>query len=197
MEEQVKSRIDRVRRTDGSEALHIWGPDFERCALAAEVAGVPVVRLESGGFYAESSELIERLIGSDRFEVQHERLAWPIVDWREQGRLLFRDTVVDLEEEEHSLDPAWGSQDMASRHALDMEQVVSNAGQRLKQAGNEDVLVMCSWRVFERERGLLTARYGLNITDTDLVNDVLEQVGAKGDALERLNQLRIASLAWW
>jgi len=80
---------------------------------------------------------------------------------------------------------------------LDMEQVVSNAGQRLKQAGNEDVLVMCSWRVFERERGLLTARYGLNITDTDLVNDVLEQVGAKGDALERLNQLRIASLAWW
>lgn len=193
----MKSRIDRVRRTDGSDAVHIWGPDFERCALAAEVAGMPVVRLESGGFYSESSTLIDRLIGSDRFDIQHEHLAWNIVVWREQGRLLFRDTVVDLEEEEHSLDPAWGSQDMASRHALDMEEVVSNAGKRLKQAGSDDVLIMCSWRVFERERGLLTARYGLNITDADLVHDVLEQVGATGDALTRLNELRIASLAWW
>jgi hypothetical protein len=153
--------------------------------------------LESGGFYTESNELIERLIGSDRFDVQHETLDWSIVSWREKGRLLFRDTVVDLEEEEHSMDPAWGSQDMASRHALDMEEVVSGAAKRITQAGTDDVLVMCAWRVFERERGLLTARYGLNITDSDLVNDVLEQAGSKGDALERLQQLRIASLAWW
>jgi hypothetical protein len=193
----VKSRIDRVRRDEGSNALHIWGPDFERCALAAEVAGMPVVRLESGGFYTEGNELIERLLGSDRFDVQHETLDWSIVAWREKGRLLFRDTVVDLEEEEHSMDPAWGSQDMASRHALDMEEVVSGAAKRIKQADSDDVLVMCAWRVFERERGLLTARYGLNITDTDLVDDVLEQAGSKGDALERLQQLRIASLAWW
>jgi hypothetical protein len=197
LEDQVKSRIDRVRRNDGTTALHIWGPDFERCALAAEVAGMPIVRLESGGFYTESNELIERLIGSDRFDVQHETLDWSIVSWREKGRLLFRDTVVDLEEEEHSMDPAWGSQDMASRHALDMEEVVSGAAKRITQAGTDDVLVMCAWRVFERERGLLTARYGLNITDSDLVNDVLEQAGSKGDALERLQQLRIASLAWW
>lgn len=193
----MKSRIDRVRRNDGTNALHIWGPDFERCALAAEVAGMPVVRLESGGFYTESNDLIERLVGSDRFDIQHERLDWSIVTWREKGRLLFRDTVVDLEEEEHSMDPAWGSQDMASRHALDMEEVVSGAAKRITQAGSDDVLVMCAWRVFERERGLLTARYGLNITDTDLVNDVLEQAGPTGDALERLQQLRIASLAWW
>jgi hypothetical protein len=102
-----------------------------------------------------------------------------------------------MEEEEHSMDPAWGSQDMASRHALDMEEVVSNAAKRIIQAGSDNVLVMCAWRVFERERGLLTARYGLNITDTDLVNDVLEQAGSAGDALDRLQQLRIASLAWW
>jgi hypothetical protein len=193
----VKSRIDRVRRNDGTNALHIWGPDFERCALAAEVAGMPVVRLESGGFYTESNDLIERLVASDRFDVQHEVLDWSIVTWREKGRLLFRDTVVDMEEEEHSMDPAWGSQDMASRHALDMEEVVSSAAKRIIQAGSDNVLVMCAWRVFERERGLLTARYGLNITDTDLVNDVLEQAGSAGDALDRLQQLRIASLAWW
>ena len=111
--------------------------------------------------------------------------------------MLFRDAVVDLEEEEHSLDPAWGTQDMASRHALEMENVVSSTSNRLKVASKDDVLVMCAWRVFERERGLLTARYGLNITDTDLVSDVLEQTGASGEALERLQQLRVASLAWW
>ena len=193
----MKSRIDRVRRNEDTEALHVWGPDFERCALAAEVAGMPVVRLESGGFFTETGELVQRLIDSDRFDVQHERLNWTIVDWRERGRMLFRDTVVDLEEEEHSLDPAWGTQDMASRHALEMESVVSSTAERLKQATSDDVLVMCCWRVFERERGLLTARYGLNITDTDLVDDVLEQLGLTGEALERLKQLRVASLAWW
>lgn len=193
----MKSRIDRVRRNEGSVALHVWGPDFERCALAAEVAGMPVVRLESGGFFTESNELVQRLIDSDRFDVQHEKLDWKIVNWREAGRLLFRDTVLDLEEEEHSLDPAWGTEDMASRHALEIEAVVTTTAQRLKKAESDDVLVMCCWRVFERERGLLTARYGLNITDTDLVQDVLEQVGSSGEQTERLQQLRVASLAWW
>ena len=197
MEACVKSRIDRVRRNENSEALHVWGPDFERCALAAEVAGMQVVRLESGGFFTETGEIAERLISSDRFDIQHERLSWEIVSWRERGRMLFRDAVLDLEEEEHSLDPAWGTQDMASRHALEMESVVSGTAQRLKVAAKDDVLVMCCWRVFERERGLLTARYGLNITDSDLVNDVLEQLGATGADLERLQQLRVASLAWW
>jgi hypothetical protein len=197
LEDKVKSRIDRVRRNDSSDALHIWGPDFERCALATEVAGMPVVRLESGGFFTETNDLVQRLLDSDRFDVQHEHLDWCIVDWREQGRMLFRDTVVDLEEEEHSLDPAWGTQDMASRHALEMESVVSSTSKRLKMAAGDEVLVMCCWRVFERERGLLTARYGLNITDTDLVADVLEQLALKGDALDRVQQLRIASLAWW
>jgi len=196
-EARVKSRIDRVRRNEGSVALHVWGPDFERCALAAEVAGMPVVRLESGGFFTESNELVQRLIDSDRFDVQHEKLDWKIVNWREAGRLLFRDTVLDLEEEEHSLDPAWGTEDMASRHALEIEAVVTTTAQRLKKAESDDVLVMCCWRVFERERGLLTARYGLNITDTDLVQDVLEQVGSSGEQTERLQQLRVASLAWW
>ena len=193
----MKSRIDRVRRSDDSKALHVWGPDFERCALAAEVAGMPVVRLESGGFFTETNEVVDRLIASDRFDVQHESLDWSIVNWREQGRLLFRETVVDLEEEEHSLDPAWGTQDMASRHALEMETVVANTSKRLQAASSDDVLVMCAWRVFERERGLLTARYGLNITDSDLVQDVLEQLGVQGDKLERFQQLRVASLAWW
>jgi hypothetical protein len=193
----VKTRIDRVRRNESSEALHVWGPDFERCALAAEVAGIQVVRLESGGFFTETSEIADRLLSSGRFDIQHERLSWDVVSWRETGRMLFRETVVDLEEEEHSLDPAWGTQDMASRHALEMESVVSGTAARLRVAATDDVLVMCCWRVFERERGLLTARYGLNITDSDLVNDVLEQLKATGEDLERLQQLRVASLAWW
>lgn len=193
----MKSRIDRVRRDENSEALHVWGPDFERCALAAEVAGIQVVRLESGGFFTETSEIADRLLSSDRFDIQHERLSWDIVSWRETGRMLFRETVVDLEEEEHSLDPAWGTQDMASRHALEMESVVSGTAARLRVAAKDDVLIMCCWRVFERERGLLTARYGLNITDSDLVNDVLEQLGVTGADLERYQQLRVASLAWW
>ncbi|MEC7242216.1 MAG: hypothetical protein VXW32_13365 [Myxococcota bacterium] len=193
----MKTRIDRVRRNESSEALHVWGPDFERCALAAEVAGIQVVRLESGGFFTETSEIADRLLSSGRFDIQHERLSWDVVSWRETGRMLFRETVVDLEEEEHSLDPAWGTQDMASRHALEMESVVSGTAARLRVAATDDVLVMCCWRVFERERGLLTARYGLNITDSDLVNDVLEQLKATGEDLERLQQLRVASLAWW
>ena len=84
----MKTRIDRVRRNESSEALHVWGPDFERCALAAEVAGIQVVRLESGGFFTETSEIADRLLSSGRFDIQHERLSWDVVSWRETGRML-------------------------------------------------------------------------------------------------------------
>ena len=193
----MKTRMDRVNKGASENAVHVWGPDFERCALAAEVAGTPVVRLESGGFFAEHAGALVTLLESGRFEVQHELLSWEIVQWRETGRALFRDAVVDLEEEEHSLDPAWGTADMSAQHGASLEKLVNDTSKRLKMVLNDDVLIMCCWRVLDRERGLLTAQYGLGHEDSRFVQPIIEAVGVSGDEKTRIEQLRIASLAWW
>jgi multidrug resistance efflux pump len=62
----------------------------------------------------------------------------------------------------------------------------------------DDVLTMCAWRVFDRERGLLTARLGLGSTESSTeVLAVLDQLGAEGEDRARLHQLWIASQGWW
>jgi hypothetical protein len=193
----MKIRMDRVHKGSSENAVHVWGPDFERCALAAEVAGTPVVRLESGGFFAEHAGAIVTLLESQKFEIQHELLTWEIVKWRETGRALFRDAVIDLEEEEHSLDPAWGTSDMSDQHGSALERLVRDTSRRLKMVLSDDVLVMCCWRVLDRERGLLTAQYGLGHEDSHFVQPIIEAVDVSGDAKTRIEQLRIASLAWW
>ena len=130
----MKSRMDRVRRGKGDQAVHVWGPDHERCALACEVAGAPVVRLESGGFFTELDTDVGQLLSSDRFNVQNESLSWSVIEWREQGRALFRNVVVDLEEEEYSADPSWGSQDLESSYEAALSAVAKETAQRLKSA---------------------------------------------------------------
>ncbi len=194
----MKSRMDRVRRGKGEQAVHVWGPDHERCALACEVAGAPVVRLESGGFFTELDDDVGQLLSSDRFNVQNEPLSWSVIEWREQGRALFRNVVVDLEEEEYSADPSWGTQDLESSYEADLSAVAKETAQRLQSAAGDPVLVMCSWRVLDRQRGLLTARYGLGAPeDTDVVDLVFGFLGVEGADRDRFEQLRVASQAWW
>ena len=193
----MKIRLDRVSKGASGNAVHVWGPDFERCALAAEIAGTPVVRLESGGFFAEHAGALVTLLDSGKFEIQHELLSWEIVKWRETGRALFRDAVVDLEEEEHSLDPAWGTADMSAQHGTALEKLIGETSQRLKLVLSDDILVMCCWRVLDRQRGLLTAQYGLGHEDSHFVQPIIDAVGVTGDEKTRIEQLRIASLAWW
>ncbi len=194
----MKSRMDRVRRGKGDQAVHVWGPDHERCALACEVAGAPVVRLESGGFFTELDTDVGQLLSSDRFNVHNESLSWSVIEWREQGRALFRNVVVDLEEEEYSADPSWGSQDLESSYEAALSAVAKETAQRLKSATADPVLIMCSWRVLDRQRGLLTARYGLGAPeDTDVVDQVFGFLGVEGSDRDRFEQLRVASQAWW
>ncbi len=193
----MKIRMDRVNKGVSEVAVHVWGPDFERCALAAEVAGTPVVRLESGGFFAEYAGSLLTLLESGKFEIQHELLSWEIVKWRETGRALFRDAVIDLEEEEHSIDPAWGTSDMSVQHSTALSKLVKDTSDRLKMVLNDDIMVMCCWRVLDRQRGLLTAQYGLGQEDTHFVQPILKSIGLSGEDKIRVEQLRIASLAWW
>jgi hypothetical protein len=194
----MKSRVERVRRGKGDRAVHIWGPDYERVALACEVAGTPVVRLESGGFFAEMDDQVAALIDSDRFNVQHEVLDWEVVDWREQGRKLFRSVVVDLEEQEYSADPSWGTNEMETSYDTDLATLARETATRLKNASVDDVLIMCAWRVLDRERGLLTARYGLGAPEDDnIVEEVYKVMAIDDQAHGRFESLRVASQAWW
>ncbi len=194
----MNTRLDRVRKGQNDKAVHVWGPDYERCALACEVAGAPVVRLESGGFFAEYGNDLKQLLDSDRFNVQHEALAWDVIEWRERGRVLFRSVVVDLEEEEHSADPSWGSQDLETSYESELKAVAEQTAARLRAASADPVLVMCAWRVLDRERGLLTARYGLGAPeDTAVIDFVHEALGSSSDERARYEHLRITSQAWW
>ena len=62
----------------------------------------------------------------------------------------------------------------------------------------DNVLSMCAWRIFDRQRGILSARYGLGAPEEfGEVKAVLDQMGIEGDERERLRQLWIASQAWW
>jgi hypothetical protein len=194
----MNTRLDRVRKGQNDQAVHVWGPDYERCALACEVAGAPVVRLESGGFFAEYGSDVKQLLDSSRFNVQHEALGWNVIEWRERGRVLFRSMVVDLEEEEYSADPSWGTQDLETSYESELRGVAAQTAGRLQTASADPVLVMCAWRVLDRERGLLTARYGLGAPeDTDVIEFVYEALGSSGEERDRYEQLRVASQAWW
>jgi hypothetical protein len=141
---------------------------------------------------------VGQLLSSDRFNVQNESLSWSVIEWREQGRALFRNVVVDLEEEEYSADPSWGSHDLESSYEADLSAVAKETADRLQRATGDPVLVMCSWRILDRQRGLLTARYGLGAPeDTDVVDKVYGFLGVEGTDRDRFEHLRVASQAWW
>jgi len=178
--------------------VHVWGPDYEECALACEVEGCPVVRLESGGFFAEWSEQVKAVVESGRFEVQTDVLEWRVVAWRELGRSLFKPTVVDQEEEEYSASAAWGTADLEETYEEELADVVTDCAVRLRIALPDDVLVMSAWRVFDRQRGILVARYGLGTLEGGHeVEEVVESVGVLPSERQRLLALWVASQAWW
>ncbi len=194
------SRVAQARRDTSGEtpAVHVWGRDYEELALTAEVDGESVVRLESGGFFAEWSDRLQQLVGSGRFEVQHDVLSWEVVAWRELGRALFKPTVVDREEEEYSASAAWGTEDLEETHDEELAALVRSCANRMAIALPDDVLVMCAWRVFDRQRGILIARYGLgSLEGTEEADEVIDLIGAMPSERERLKALRIASQAWW
>ncbi len=194
------SRIAQARRDSSGEtpAVHVWGRDYEDLALAAEVEGESVVRLESGGFFAEWSPKLQELVGSGRYDVQHDVLDWQVVSWRELGRSLFKATVVDQEEEEYSTSAAWGTEDLEETYDEELAELVRKCANRMAIALPDDVLVMCCWRVFDRQRGILIARYGLGTFEgTKESDEVIDLIGAVPSERERLMALRIASQAWW
>lgn len=194
------SRVAQARRdpTGETPAVHVWGRDYEELALAAEVDGESVVRLESGGFFTEWSAKLQELVGSERYDVQHEVLVWQVVDWRELGRSLFKDTVVDQEEEEYSASAAWGTEDLEETYDEELAALVRTCANRMAIALPDDVLVMCAWRVFDRQRGILIARYGLGTLDgTRETDEVVDLIGAMPSERQRLKDLRVASQAWW
>ncbi len=194
------SRIEQARRdpTGMAPAVHVWGRDHAACAEACEAEGVPVVRLDSGGFFAEWNELVQQVVASQRFQVEHEVLSWQVVAWRELGRALFKDLVVDQEEEVCSTSTGWGTEDVEASYELEMVRVIRETVERLRVAEPDDVLVLCAWRVFDRQRAVLVARYGLGSTeDPREVEAVLDALGGDSARRERLRQLWIASQAWW
>jgi hypothetical protein len=194
------SRVAQARRdpTGATPAVHVWGLEHEELALTAEMEGESIVRLESGGFFAEWSSLLQELVASGRYEVQHDVLAWQVVAWRERGRALFKSGVVDQEEEEYSTSAAWGTADLEETYDEELAELVRICAIRMSIALPEDVLVMCAWRVFDRERSILIARYGLGTTDgTTDVDEVIDLVGPMPSERERLKALRVASQAWW
>lgn len=194
------SRLTDIRANagPGSQAVHVWGREFEDCAVACELAGTPVVRLESGGFCTEWNITSQAQVHSGQFRVEHEILDWQVVQWRELGRELFKPTVADQEEEEHSQMAEWGTDDLAPRFHAELDAAVADAAQRLQLAMVDDVLVMCTWRVFDRQRGLLTARYGLGSAESeDEVNAVLAKIPVSEEERTRLRHLWTAAQAWW
>jgi hypothetical protein len=194
------SRVAQARRdpTGETPAVHVWGRDYEELAVAAEVDGESVVRLESGGFFTEWSAKLQELVGSERYDVQHEVLVWQVVAWRELGRSLFKDTVVDQEEEEYSASAAWGTEHLEETYDEELAALVRTCANRMAIALPDDVLVMCAWRVFDRQRGILIARYGLGTLDgTRETDEVVDLIGAMPSERERLKDLRVASQAWW
>ncbi|HJN72659.1 MAG TPA: hypothetical protein QGF58_01880 [Myxococcota bacterium] len=193
------SRVPQIRRSDPeASAVHVWGAEFEECAVACELAGCPVVRLESGGFFSEWNATTKEHVLSGQFRVAHEILAWTVVTLRELGRSLFKAVVVDQEEDEYSRDPAWGTEDFGESYEREMARVVGECAQRMRIAMLDEVLSMAAWRVFDRQRGILTARYGLGAPEQyGEVQAVLDKMGVEGVEREHLRQVWIASQAWW
>lgn len=192
------SRVEQVKRQADSQAVHVWGAQSEDCALACELSGAPVFRLDSGGFCAEWSPLVRGQISSGEYRVHHEVLSWDVVEWRELGRALFKDLVVDREEEEHSRDPSWGTDEVEDGYLKGLDDARAGCVRRLRMAMEDEVLLMSTWRVFDRQRGILNARYGLGDLDGDSeVNTVLDTLSPTPDQRARLLELRAASLAWW
>ena len=192
------SRVGQVKQSDDSRAIHVWGADYEECAVACELAGVPVFRLESGGFCTQWSEASKSVINSGDYRIAHELLEWWMVELRERGRALFKDTVVDIEEDTYSRDPSWGTDDVEDNYERELEVITGECAQRMRLAMLDNVLSMCAWRIFDRQRGILSARYGLGAPEEfGEVKAVLDQMGIEGEERERLRQLWIASQAWW
>jgi len=194
------SRVAQARRDPSGEtpAVHVWGRDYEELALTAEVDGESVVRLESGGFFAEWTPRVQELVGGGQYDIQYDVLEWQVVAWRELGRALFKPTVVDQEEEEYSASAAWGTEDLEETYDEELAELVRTCANRMAIALPDDVLVMCSWRVFDRQRGILIARYGLGTLEGSKETDeVIDLIGAMPSERERLKALRIASQAWW
>ena len=194
------SRIDQARTRPDSRAVHVWGRDGERFAIACEVARLRMFRRDSGGCLAEHSPKVRELLESGEFQVETEELSWDVVGWRELGRELFRATVVDQEEETWSQTDAWGETEGDEDTAYD-DEIVAIAGEaasRLGRCGGDAVLMMCTWRVFLRQRALLVARYGYERSTPEVDSArVLDAAGAQGEVRERLRQLFVASQAWW
>lgn len=192
------SRVAQVRQSDDSKAVHVWGADYEQCAVACELGGIPVFRLESGGFCAQWSDATKGIVNSGEYRIAHELLDWWVVELRERGRALFKDMVVDIEEDTYSRDPSWGTDGVEDSHERELQVISAECAQRMKLAMLDDVLAMCAWRVFDRQRGILSARYGLGAPDEyGEVGGVLDQMGIAGEEREKLRQLWIASQAWW
>ena len=193
------SRVGTIRnRNPEGEAVHVWGAEFEECAMACELSGSPVVRLESGGFFADWNDLTRACVVSGEHRVAHEVLSWKVVELRELGRSLFKAVVVDQEEDEASRDPGWGTEDFEAGYEQETARIVQECAQRMRIAMLDNVLAMAAWRVFDRQRGILTARYGLGDSEgVAEVGKVLDKMGVEGDEREQLRQVWIASQAWW
>lgn len=186
------------RHTPGAEAVYVWGAEYEECGAAFELEGVRILRLDSGGFCAAWGPAPAAMLQAGRFRVSYERLPWQVVEWRERGRALFKDTVVEVLEEEHSVEVAWGTPEYEGAYRRAVEQVIAETVARLRLAARDEVLVMCVWRVFDRELALLNARYGLGSEEDDAeLDQTLAALGVDAEELERQRQLHAASLAWW
>ncbi len=192
------SRIAQVRRSESSKAVHVWGADYEDCAVACELAGVPVFRLESGGFCTQWDDVSKELVTGGEYRIAHEVLEWWVVQLRERGRALFKRTVVDKEEDTYSRDPSWGTGGVEDSYEREMAAITDECAVRMNIAKQDEVLTMCAWRIFDRQRGILSARYGLGTPEEyGEVSAVLDRMGIDGDERETLRQLWIASQAWW
>ncbi len=194
----MTTRTTQVRTHKNSKAIHIWGREHANCRERIEETGSTTLQLDSGGFLAELSPVIQAILDLKTFRVEQEILTWEIVEWRETGRLLFKANVVDMLEEEYSQEPSWGTAIAATHYAEDVDEVIDETSERMKRSVVDPILVMCTWRVFDRSRGVLQARYGIEFEEPeDGVTKVLDSVGAHGHERDRLKQLWIASRAWW
>jgi hypothetical protein len=192
------SRVEQVQREGDSQAVHVWGAQSEDCALACELGGAPVFRLDSGGFCAAWRPPVQGQISSGSYRVSHQVLPWEEVEWRELGRALFKDLVVDREEDEYSRDPSWGTDEVEDGFLEGLKTSRAECVARLKLAESDEVLVMCAWRVFDRQRGILNARFGLGELDSESeVTLVLDALALPPERRARLQGLHTASVAWW
>ena len=192
------SRVEQVKRQGDSKAVHVWGSESDDCALACELGGAPVFRLDSGGFCAEWCATVQEQLSSAHYRVSHQVLDWEEVEWRELGRALFKDLIVDREEDEYSRDPSWGTDEVEDGYLEGLNASRAECVERLRLAEQDGVLVMCAWRVFDRQRGILNARFGLGELDSDgEVAAVLDALGLEPARRARMKGLHSASLAWW